>query len=96
MDYNFKLNGRTSFVTPPSYEIAWEGRQWALDIDWRAITGFGTRKSLAFATAQLDKAKKDYALEPHKMKKNAFSVWTFYPKANSRLRSTTYNTGWKR
>ena len=50
MDYNLKLNGRASFVTPPSYEITWEGRRWALDIGWRAITNFGTKKSLSFAT----------------------------------------------
>jgi|TARA_Y100000310_G_scaffold247990_1_gene253758 hypothetical protein len=96
MDYNLKLNGRASFVTPPSYEITWEGRRWALDIGWRAITNFGTKKSLSFATVQLDKAKKDYALEPHKIRKNAFSVWTFHPKTASQLRGKTYNTGWKR
>ena len=96
MNYNLKLNGKATSITPPSYEIEWEGRKWAMDKGWKPITRFGTRKKLSFATMQLDKAKKEYALEPHKTRKNAFSVWTFYPKTTARLRSSTYSRGWKR
>jgi hypothetical protein len=96
MRYNLKLNGKATSMTPPSYEIEWEGRKWAMDKGWRAVTKLGTRKGLSFATLQLDKAKKKYAMEPHKTKRNYFSVWSSYFKTRGRVRSTSYNKGWKR
>lgn len=96
MKYNLKLNGKAASMTPPSYEIEWEGRKWAIDKGWRAVTRFGSRKSLSFATGQLDRAKKLYAMEPHKVKKGHFSVWSSYFRTTAQSRSTTYSKGWKR
>jgi hypothetical protein len=96
MKYTLGLNGSSSFVTPPSCEIKWEGRRWAIDKGWKSITGFGTRKGLLFATVQLDKTKKDYTMEPHKTKKGYFSVWSSYINTKKSPRSARYIKGWKR